>query len=370
VTAVQNNPQLPDRNPLQRAVRPVRDYFRRRLDSADQEDLNRQAQLRATFDAEFRTDSSVLVLRRLFDSLADIANIGLPPLQQLVTGIQIDPASPATIDVLVPTGPGPHPVLVYFHGGAWVAGNPASHRKLTARLAQTGHLVISVDYRLAPEHPFPAGLKDCIAAVRWAEDHAEQYHGDPARLAIGGDSAGANLAAATALSLRASLGAPKISALLLIYGVFDMSDMGNESANRFLHKAYLPESLADQLADPRVSPIHAAHKLPPSFVVVGTQDVLLEQSRELCRRLKLAGTRHVYLEERGMPHGFMQMEFLGRVRGVISQMTDFLNDELASRPATAWRRRRIRWWQQLRLTIQRVLNRRRLRGRLSMLRNQ
>ena len=350
---------------MQRAVAPVRAYFRQRVTSADAAEAERQAQLRSALDAEFRGNGGVAGLRQVFDRLTGMANLGLPALGELVKEVAIDPTTPATADVLVPMGPGPHPVLVYFHGGAWVAGSPQSHRKLTARFAQAGYLVVSVDYRLAPEHPFPAGLHDCIAAVRWTARHAERFGGDPARLAIGGDSAGANLAAATAISLRRAIGSPKISAMLLIYGVFDMSDLGSPSANRFLHDAYLPGSLAGLLADPRVSPIHAAHKLPPSYVVIGSQDALLAQSQALRDELAAAGTPHVYLEESGMPHGFMQMEFLGRVRSIVSEMADFLSEHLADTTGTRIRRWRMRFWRRLRASLSRLLRRRLMLGRLS-----
>jgi len=365
MSAKQQESCEPSENNLRRAVAPVRAYFRERIASAEAAEAERQDQLRSGFDNEFRSDSSVAGLRQVFDRLTEIANLRLPPLGELVKGLAIDQNSPATADVLVPNGSGPHPVLVYFHGGAWVAGSPASHRKLTARFAQAGYLVVSVDYRLAPEHPFPAGLDDCIAAVRWAASHAERFGGDPARLAIGGDSAGANLAAATALYLRGAIGSPKVSALLLLYGVFDMSDLGSSSVNRFLHRAYLPGPLADLLTDPRVSPIHAARKLPPCFIMVGSQDSLLQQSQALRDELAATGTPHVYLEERGMPHGFMQMEFLGPVRGIVSEMAVFLSEHLADTAVTRFRRWRMQLWRRFRGSLSRLLRRRLLRAHLS-----
>ncbi|MGE0623859.1 MAG: alpha/beta hydrolase [Pseudomonadales bacterium] len=297
-------------------------------------------------DREFRR-ADLTALRRIFNRLADVANIGLPAIGALHTAVSLHPWSPATADILVPTGEGPYPVLVYLHGGAWVAGNPASHRKLTARFAAAGYLVISIDYRLAPEHPFPAGLEDCVAAVRWAASHARRFGGDPTRLVIGGDSAGANLAAATALSLRRAIGAPRIHALMLIYGVFDMSDLGSTAVSRFLHQAYLPGELVGLLEDARVSPIHAAHRLPPCFVVIGTRDTLLAQNRTLRDRLVAAGKPHVYIEEPGMPHGFMQMEFLGGVRAIVEQATRYLNSHLPTDHESRLLRRLLRSWYHL-----------------------
>src|SRR5713226_2165748 len=123
-------------------------------------------------------------------------------------------------DIAVPKGNGPHPVTVFIHGGGWMAGSLATHRKLGMQFAEQGYLTINVDYRLAPEHPFPAGLEDCIFAAKWAEQNAAKWGGDPSRIAIGGDSAGGNLTAATVTSLAVEHRSPKFKAALLIYGLF------------------------------------------------------------------------------------------------------------------------------------------------------
>ncbi|MEQ8858929.1 MAG: alpha/beta hydrolase [Pseudomonadales bacterium] len=296
-----------------------------------------QRDVRDAFASEVRSDVSVSAMRLTFDSLTRLLNTRLPPLAAHHERVVYTTESTATLDVLVPVGKGPHPVLVYLHGGAWVAGSPASHRKLTARFAETGFLVLSVDYRLAPEHPFPNGLHDCLAAVEWAAANAHRYGGDPRRLTLGGDSAGGNLAAATAIELGRRRGSPKLSALALIYGVFDLRDMGSASANRSIHRAYLPDSAGDLLDDPRVSPIHDAAALPPSFIVVGRQDPLLQQSQRLRDVLAAAGTDHRYVEAAGMPHGFMQMEFLGGVRRLIRDMAAFLHEQQpAGRKPRGW----------------------------------
>src|SRR5215475_219392 len=104
-------------------------------------------------------------------------------------------------DVAVPKGAGPFPVVVYLHGGGWVTGSPQSHRKLGMQFAEAGFLTINVDYRLAPEHPFPAGLDDCVFAIKWAGENAKKWGGDANRIAVGGDSAGGNLTAAAVTAL-------------------------------------------------------------------------------------------------------------------------------------------------------------------------
>src|SRR5215468_6415692 len=126
-----------------------------------------------------------------------------------------------TADIAVPFGPGPHPVLVYFHGGGWTMGSPKTHLRLGREFAAAGYLTINLDYRRAPKYRFPAAFDDCVFATRWAVENAARYGGDAKRLAVGGDSAGGNLAAAVTAHLASDPSAPKVRAALLIYGVFD-----------------------------------------------------------------------------------------------------------------------------------------------------
>jgi acetyl esterase len=124
----------------------------------------------------------------------------------------------------------PLPVLVYAHGGGWVAGSVATHDPFCRLLCEpAGAIVVSVEYRLAPEHPYPAALEDTLAAVHWAGEHAAEWGGDPARLALGGDSAGANLSAVAANRLCAAAGARALCALLLLFPVTDHPSAGHAS---------------------------------------------------------------------------------------------------------------------------------------------
>jgi acetyl esterase len=281
-------------------------------------------------------------MRRMLDGFAGFMNVDLPAVGALHEAVPVAPG--VTADVIVPSGAGPHPVLVYLHGGGWICGSPRSHRKLTHRFAEAGYLVVSVDYRLAPEHPFPTPFDDCVAAVKWAAREAARFGGDPARLAIGGDSAGGNLSAAVAAALADDPGAPRLRAALLIYGVFDFASLENGAASA--PAAALPgfESFAGDmlelmvgsylgskpgrervLRDPRVSPLHAAAKLPPCHVMCGTADPLIAQARALRDALALAGVAHEYVEEPGMPHGFVQIEMLPPARPAIERMRKFLD---------------------------------------------
>ena len=160
-------------------------------------------------------------LREVLDEFAALLNNDLPDVGGFHAAIpykEVD-GRELTLDVIVPTSKGPFPVLVYLHGGAWIWGSPTTHRKLTYRLAEQGFLTMSVDYRLAPEHPFPAGFNDCIHAIHFAANNAQHWGGDPKSLVVAGDSAGGNLTAAAAIELANSVDSPSIKAVALLYGV-------------------------------------------------------------------------------------------------------------------------------------------------------
>ena len=277
-------------------------------------------------------------LRALMDGMSEMLNGDLPEvgafhdavLIREVKGVRV------TADVLVPKGSGPHPVLVYLHGGGWVAGSPKTHNKLAHRFAEGGYLVFNVDYRLGPEHPFPAGFDDSVHAIAWAARVAGQYGGDPRRLAVGGDSAGGNLTAAAVAALADQAGAPKVSAVLLIYGAFDFARMSlgdtpgisAEDAQRMMEVmlgGYLgSEDRAAKVMDPRVSPIHAAARLPPAHIVCGTADSLIEHAAAMADAMAAAGIAFERRDVADMPHGFMQMESLPPTLDSIASMLAFL----------------------------------------------
>jgi acetyl esterase len=300
-------------------------------------------ELFSRFVEAFPVPKSVAEMRALLDNFSAMLNAGLPPATALHERVRIREVEGHGVhaDVVVPPGPGPHPVLVYLHGGGWVSGSPLTHRKLAHRFAEAGFLVVNVDYRLAPEHPFPAGFEDCVSAVRWAAREAERFGGDPSRLAIGGDSAGGNLSAATAIALARDRSAPRIGAALLLYGVFDFGTIGDglgmdervaEIGRRMLELmvgSYLgAEPSPSLLRDPRVSPLHAAEHLPPCCVVVGGADPLVGQARRLAAALADAGVPHEHVVVDGMPHGFAQMEFFPQARQSIDRMVEFLRKHL------------------------------------------
>jgi acetyl esterase len=286
-------------------------------------------------------------MRDMLDGMAALLNAGAPEVGEFHEKVPVEGAAEGvTANVVVPEGSAPWPVLVYLHGGGWVCGSPATHDKLSKRFAEAGYLVFNVDYRLAPEHPFPAPLDDCIQAIRWAVQKAADYGGDPTRLAVGGDSAGGNLAAAAAITLHGD-SEVKIGATLLIYGVFDFATMDGSAVSgegaaaspelmaagkqmiELMVGSYLGADRSESLlADPRVSPLHEAAKLPPSHVVCGTADPLVAQAKTLVEALARAGVDHEYFEVEGMHHAFVQMEFLPQAREAIDRMTAFLKTRL------------------------------------------
>ena len=283
-------------------------------------------------------------MRRMLDGFAGLMNGDAPEVGAFHEGVPVAGGA-FTADVAVPKGAGPFPVLVYLHGGGWVCGSPRTHRKLGLRFAEAGYLVVNVDYRLAPEYPFPTPFEDCVAAVRWAAREAARFGGDPRRIAIGGDSAGGNLSAAVAAALSGDPSAPKLSAALLIYGVFDFATLGQPVPGvepmpgvpaalgaemiEMMAGSYLGSPRSDALLrDPRVSPLHAAAKLPPCHIVCGTADPLVADARRLRDALGRAGVACDYAEDAGMPHGYVQMEFLPPARGAIERMVEFLDKRL------------------------------------------
>jgi len=211
------------------------------------------------------------------------------------------------------------PCLVFFHGGGWVIGDLDTHDVVCRKLADEGRLVVlSVDYRRAPEHKFPAAVEDAVAATAWIAKHAGKLGIDAARLFVGGDSAGGNLAAVVALSARDGNG-PVIAGQVLIYPATDFamthpshrevetSILLTHSVIRWFRDHYL-NSAADAL-DWRASPARAEtlSRLPPAFVLTAGADPLRDEGEDYAKRLKEAGVAVTYRTFPGQFHGFFTM---------------------------------------------------------------
>ncbi len=214
-------------------------------------------------------------------------------------------------------GAGRRPLVVYFHGGGWVVGNAASAGWLCSGVAaRTGALVVSVEYRMAPEHRFPTAALDCYAAVADLVADADRLGVDPARVAVMGDSAGGNLSAVVSLLARDG-GGPAIAAQALVYPATDAT-LASPSVQRLKDAPIL--DLDDILGyqghylgpggdptDPRVSPLLAASHagLPPTLVQTAEHDPIVDDGRRYADALAAAGVPVRYTCYEGMPHGFV-----------------------------------------------------------------
>ncbi len=232
---------------------------------------------------------------------------------------------PARLYRAADPGPG---LIVYLHGGGWVIGDLDSHDNVCRTLANaSGHSVLSIDYRLAPEHPFPAPLTDATDAVRWAHEHAAELGCDPTRLAIAGDSAGGNLAAVVA-----NLGVVPLRYQLLIYPVTDATcgqpSYVDNAEGYFLTGAAMRWFIGHYLNgtstapnDPRVSPLFAAEHVlaaaPPAMVISAEFDPLRDEADRYAERLAAAGVPTSHVRFSGMIHGF-------------ASLGDFIDDGLAA----------------------------------------
>ena len=271
-------------------------------------------------------------------ALAVLAD-GLPAMRQRMQGCRLHEdlayaqhgSVTLRLDLLQPPGPGPHPVLLYFHGGAFAIGSKRTHRALAAAYASRGYLVCNVDYRLAPKFPFPAALQDACAAWLWAAENVAQYGGDAQRMALAGESAGANLALAVTLACctaRPETFAAPLYALglrpaaVLLYSGFlqasapqryrrtGISDfaarVAADAAHSYLGAAAGQPGTEHALADPLcvVEAMAQNSPLPPLFIAAGSSDPVLEDSLRLERALKrlhLPVSAHYY---RGETHAF------------------------------------------------------------------
>jgi len=256
------------------------------------------------------------------------------------------PGGDIPIRVYMPDSERPMPGLVFLHGGGWVVGSLQTHDGLCRALANGGGCtVVSVDYRLSPEHKFPAAIDDAVAATRWVFENVSQLGIDRERIAVGGDSAGGNLAAAVALMLRDAAG-PRLAFQLLIYPVTDRnfetpSYIANADGFRLTRSAmqwywnhYL-RSAADA-DDQRASPLRAAslEGLPPAFVATAEYDPLLDEGRAYADRLRAAGVPVEYREYPGLVHGFAgQGGVVDRARDALDELAAALRTALSAVPA-------------------------------------
>lgn len=232
------------------------------------------------------------------------------------------PAAAIPIRIYSPHAAGPHPVLVFYHGGGWVIGDLDSHDKECRALCNGAScLVVSVDYRLAPEHPFPAAPDDAFAALEWVVENAASLGGDSERIAVAGDSAGGNLAAVVSLLARDS-GGPSLRFQLLIYPAVDSRpgdlypSQRENAAGPFLlaetmtyFRSHYFQGAAEERSDVRASPILATSHagLPPALIVTAGYDPLRDEGAAYAGKLEEAGVAVELRCYEGMPHVFYQL---------------------------------------------------------------
>lgn len=259
--------------------------------------------------------------RQAVDKMSEDSEADPPQVGETIDGDFAGPGGTIRFRRYRPQGAaaGPLPTLIYYHGGGFVIGNIETHDSTCRRLANKSRCqVISIDYRLSPEHPFPAPTDDGVAAFRHVRDNASSFDADPKRLAVGGDSAGGAIAAVVCQVLRdAGEGGPAFQML-----IYPATDSSKQSASRvafaegyfltkdlmdWFWKAYVPAGT--DLADLRLSPLLAKDfkGLPPAFVLTAGYDPLRDEGRAYADRLIDAGIKTTYVNYPGTIHGFFSL---------------------------------------------------------------
>ena len=264
------------------------------------------------------TRASLADCRRMTDRIGAVLNEGSIPLKQERDLAIAGPGGPIPCRLYVPDGATRPPLIVYAHGGSFALGMLASWDGMLRELVRaSGVAVLSVDYRLAPVHRFPAAFDDMLAALRYATHEGTALGIDPQRLAVGGDSAGANLALAAALALR-DAGASPLSFMLLIYGVYSTDNTTASWASLGAGTYGLSAAQMDwiwanyldtpaQRMDWRVAPLNAAMAgLPRAHLIVGSLDPLIDDSRALAQKLADANVARTIMVYEGLTHGFIR----------------------------------------------------------------
>ena len=284
-------------------------------------------------------DSLAIAAARTLMAARDIPGMRKPAVAAVVERVIAGPGGDLCLRIYTPPGVGPFPLLTFFHGGGFVLCSLDSHDGLCRNLCVgAGCVVVSVDYRLAPEHKFPAGIDDCLAATRWTAAHAHSLNGDATRLMVASDSAGGNFAAVTALRLRDE-GGPPLCGQMLIYPVTahysaDTLSMRENAEGYGLTRAamgyYWDHYLnnADEASHPHAAPLRAASHagLPPTLLVTAQYDPLRDEGEDYGMALVRAGVKVTMQRCLRVNHGFFFFP------GVVDSATLAVDD------ACAWAR--------------------------------
>ncbi|MGD9935581.1 MAG: alpha/beta hydrolase [Dehalococcoidia bacterium] len=278
--------------------------------------LNPQAKAVIDIFAQFGITLTGPTAQSVRDQLAGFPRPEGQPIASVSDRMVPGPAGEIPVRIYDPGGPGPKPVLVWYHGGGWVIGNvDGSDATCRAMANAAGVLVVSVEYRLAPEAKFPAAVDDCFAATKWVAENAAAIGADASKLAVGGDSAGGNLAAVVSQLAKAAAG-PAIAYQLLVYPVTDhgsgTASYRDNAEGYLLTRASMEwfwnhylNSEADA-ADPKASPARAKDLsgLPPALVITAEFDPLRDEGEAYAGALSEAGVSVSAVRFNGQIHGF------------------------------------------------------------------
>ena len=256
------------------------------------------------------------------ETVAHVENITIP-----------GPGGEIPLRIYTPEGSGPFPILMYFHGGGWVLGNLSVRDNTCHFFANTvGCIVISVDYRLAPKHKFPSAVEDAYTATQWAAEYGGDINGDASRIAVGGDSAGGNLAAVVCLMAQ-DRGGPPLVFQVLAYPATNLATLETNSYRNFargygltkshvkwFRKQYLPDE--KDRKNPYASPLLAddLSKVPPALVLTGEFDVVRDDGESYVGRLKEAGVSARYIRYADKGHMAYWITSSGRAGDAQYQM--------------------------------------------------
>ena len=282
-------------------------------------------------------DLTPVKARELFEQTAPVLDAGWEDVRRVEDREIATPDGDVALRIYKPSDDqGPLPVVLFYHGGGFVIGSIESYDKICRVLAnRIGAIVVSVDYRLAPEHPFPAAVEDAIGALEWVVGNADQFGGDAGRIAVVGDSAGGNLAAVVAQAGR-DKGINLVCQALIYPAVGGTPETAShqEFADGYLltkrnidwfYGHYLPDDTDPR--DPRFAPLLAADlkNLAPSLIIVAGYDPLRDEGIEYARKLMAAGNEVTLSNYAGMVHGFFSLSgAVGDGRRAIGQVANTL----------------------------------------------
>ncbi len=282
-------------------------------------------------------------------------NTEMPEIGRMVTDLSYGSDPAQRLDILVPPGRPPYPIVINVHGGGWLMGNKASYSRICHCFAAKGYLTANCNYRLTPRHRHPAQLQDIAAAVRWVYEHAPEYGGDPARIYLMGDSAGAHLVACYALAPHVGGLANELSglelvpdtslrALLLFYGIYSLRQLQGEfnGLGRPVVRSFLAPERADRdnLME-LISPLgHITASMPPCFICCGELDALYAQSTALVEYLRRKDVTHqaLLLPRDQYPdawHGFLNYHRRPSARVAMQAALEFLEKQEAQSSASS-----------------------------------